>query len=68
MPDIRLKNREELADVKAEWAVPCPGKLKGAQKHPRKTKQSLPEKLKSSIRARDLSTRPPYQADIPHLI
>ena len=48
------ENREELADVKAEWAIAMrPGKLKELKKHPRKNKAVIAfEKLKSSIRAK----------------
>ncbi|MFM4857571.1 IS5 family transposase [Aeromonas hydrophila] len=51
------ENREELADVKAQWAIAMrPGKLKELKelkKHPRKNKAVIAfEKLKSSIRAK----------------
>ncbi|EHI50364.1 transposase [Aeromonas salmonicida subsp. salmonicida 01-B526] len=48
------ENREELADVKVEWAIAIrPGKLKELKKHPRKNKAVIAfEKLKSSIRAK----------------
>ncbi len=48
------ENREELADVKAEWAIAMRlGKLKELKKHPRKNKRVIAfEKLKSSIRAK----------------
>jgi IS5 family transposase len=47
------EDREELADVKAEWAIAMrPGRLKELKKHPRKNKAVITfEKLKSSIRA-----------------
>ncbi|PKQ75029.1 IS5/IS1182 family transposase, partial [Aeromonas sobria] len=48
------ENREELADVKVEWAIAMrPGKLKELKKHPRKNKAVIVfEKLKSSVRAK----------------
>ncbi len=48
------ENREELADVKAEWATAMrPGKLKELKKHPRKNKTVIAfEKLKFSIHAK----------------
>nr|WP_231554864.1 IS5 family transposase [Aeromonas allosaccharophila] len=48
------ENREELADVEAEWAIVMrPGKLRELKKHPRKNKAVIAvEKLKSSIRAK----------------
>ncbi|MGL5127749.1 MAG: IS5 family transposase [Aeromonas popoffii] len=48
------ENREELADVKAEWAIAMrPGKLKELKKHPRKNKAVIAfEMLKSSVRAK----------------
>lgn len=48
------ENREELADVKAEWAIATrPSKLKELKKHPRKNKVIIAfEKPKSSIRAK----------------
>ena len=48
------EKRDELADVKAEWAIAMrPGKLKELKKHPRKNKAAIVfEKLKSSIRAK----------------
>ena len=48
------ENREELADVKAEWAIAMRlGKLKELTKHPRKNKAVIAfEKLKSSIPAK----------------
>ena len=48
------ENREELADVKAEWAIAMRlGKLKELKKHPRKNKAVIAfERLKSSVRAK----------------
>ncbi len=48
------ENREELAEVKAEWAIAMrPGKLRELKKHPRKNKAVIAfEKLKSSVRAK----------------
>jgi IS5 family transposase len=48
------ENREELADVKAQWAIAMrPGRLKELKKHPRKNKAVIAfERLKSSIRAK----------------
>ncbi|OLF56975.1 IS5 family transposase [Aeromonas veronii] len=50
------ENREELADVKAQWAIAIamrPGRLKELKKHPRKNKAVIAfERLKSSIRAK----------------
>ncbi|HDO1318397.1 IS5 family transposase [Aeromonas veronii] len=48
------ENREELADVKAQWAIAMrPGRLKELKKHPRKNKSVIAfERLKSSIRAK----------------
>lgn len=48
------ENREELADVKAEWAIAMhPGKLKELKTHPRKSKAVIAfELLKSSVRAK----------------
>ncbi|MCK2084253.1 IS5 family transposase [Aeromonas sp. 3925] len=48
------ENREELADVEAEWAIAMrPGKLRELKKHPRKNKAVIAvEKLKSSVRAK----------------
>ncbi|MEZ6939843.1 IS5 family transposase [Aeromonas sp. S12(2024)] len=48
------KNREELANVKAQWAIAMrPGKLKALKKHPPKNKAIIAfERLKSSIRAK----------------
>ncbi len=48
------ENREELADVKAQWAIAMrPGKLKEINKPPRKNKAVFAfENLKSSIRAK----------------
>lgn len=45
------ENREELADVKVEWAIAMrPSKLKELKKHPRTNKADIVfEKLKSSI-------------------
>lgn len=49
-----VENREELADVKAQWAIAMrPGRLKELKKHPRKNKAVIAfERLKSSIRAK----------------
>ncbi len=46
------ENREELADVKAQWAIAMrPGRLKELKKHPHKNKAVIAfERLKSSIR------------------
>ncbi|MFM5341007.1 IS5 family transposase [Aeromonas veronii] len=45
------ENREELADVKAQWAIAMPHKE--LKKHPRKNKAVIAsERLKSSIRAK----------------
>ncbi|WP_429072396.1 IS5 family transposase [Aeromonas veronii] len=48
------ENREELADVKAQWAIAMrPGRLKELKKHPHKNKAVIAfERLKSSIRAK----------------
>ncbi|HHQ4642760.1 TPA: IS5 family transposase [Aeromonas veronii] len=48
------ENREELADVKAQWAIAMrPGRFKELKKHPRKNKAVIAfERLKSSIRAK----------------
>ncbi|RWS48109.1 IS5/IS1182 family transposase, partial [Arcobacter venerupis] len=48
------ENREELADVKAQWAIAMrPGRLKELKKHPRKNKAVIAfERLKFSIRAK----------------
>ncbi|MFM5810897.1 IS5 family transposase [Aeromonas veronii] len=48
------ENREELEDVKAQWAIAMrPGRLKELKKHPRKNKAVIAfERLKSSIRAK----------------
>ena len=48
------ENREELADVKAQWAIAMrPGRLKELKKHPRKNKAVIAfERLKSSIHAK----------------
>lgn len=48
------ENREELADVKAQWVIAMrPGRLKELKKHPRKNKAVIAfERLKSSIRAK----------------
>ncbi|WP_447835569.1 IS5 family transposase [Aeromonas salmonicida] len=48
------ENREELADVKVEWAIAMrSGRLKELKKHPRKNKAVIAfERLKSSIRAK----------------
>ncbi len=48
------ENREELADVKAQWAIAMrPGRLKELKKHPCKNKAVIAfERLKSSIRAK----------------
>ncbi|MBW3760699.1 IS5 family transposase [Aeromonas jandaei] len=48
------ENREELADVKVQWAIAMrPGRLKELKKHPRKNKAVIAfERLKSSIRAK----------------
>ncbi|MEN3788682.1 IS5 family transposase [Aeromonas veronii] len=48
------ENREELADVKAQWAIAMrPGRLNELKKHPRKNKAVIAfERLKSSIRAK----------------
>lgn len=48
------EHREELADVKAQWAIAMrPGRLKELKKHPRKNKAVIAfERLKSSIRAK----------------
>uniref|UniRef100_UPI00191D7A45 transposase n=1 Tax=Aeromonas jandaei TaxID=650 RepID=UPI00191D7A45 len=48
------ENREELADVKAQWAIAMrPGRLKELKMHPRKNKAVIAfERLKSSIRAK----------------
>ncbi len=48
------ENLEELADVKAEWAIAMRlGKLKELKKHPRKNKAVIAfERLKSSVRAK----------------
>ncbi|MFM5592503.1 IS5 family transposase [Aeromonas veronii] len=48
------ENREELADVKAQWAIAMrPGRLKELKKHPRKNKAVIAfERLKSSIRVK----------------
>ena len=48
------ENREDLAYVKAQWAIAMrPGKLKELKKPPRKNKAVIAfEKLKSSIRAK----------------
>ena len=54
------ENREELADVKAQWAIAMrPGRLKELKKHPRKNKAVIAfERLKSSIRAK---VEPPFR-------
>ncbi|WP_429219826.1 IS5 family transposase [Aeromonas veronii] len=48
------ENREELADVKAQWTIAMrPGRLKELKKHPRKNGAVIAfERLKSSIRAK----------------
>ena len=48
------ESREELADVKAQWAIAMrPGRLRELKKHPRKNKAVIAfERLKSSIRAK----------------
>ena len=48
------ENREELADVKAQWAIAMrPGRLKELKKHPHKNKAVIAfERLKASIRAK----------------
>jgi IS5 family transposase len=56
------ENREELTDVKAEWAIAMrPGKLKELRKHPRKNKGVIAfERLKSSVRAKVELNRPGF--------
>ncbi len=51
---LGAENREELSDVKAQWAIAMrPGRLKELKKHPRKNKAVIAfERLKSSIRAK----------------
>ncbi len=52
------ENREELADVKAEWAIAMRlGKFKELKKHPRKKKQSLPLRSSSPAFAPRWNTR-----------
>ncbi|WP_372241605.1 IS5 family transposase [Aeromonas jandaei] len=48
------ENREELADVKAQWAIAMrPSRLKELKKHPRKKKAVIAfERFKSSLRAK----------------
>ncbi|MFQ2270238.1 IS5 family transposase [Aeromonas enteropelogenes] len=54
------EQREELANVEAEWAIVMrPGKLRELKKHPRKNKAVIAvERLKSSIRAK---VEPPFR-------